>query len=236
MMSLHTFDRTFPADFDSRVNLSPLLTAEALRRLAWSVFVVDSMIDGGRFGYAIADERGYRLRLPCDEHEFLAGGASGPMYPSPPVSSLGLSGHMVQTAMCRRRALNFAYRVSHHELVGEELAMETRRLEDDIQGIMAALPQHLQFTKENLLRHHEGMTMYIALHLFRQNLFVILGRARLMIYREDADQTHLIPDVRRDRISRALSTSEIVSEALQHQVVVDPLLGAHIYVALESAS
>ena len=70
-LSLHTFDETYPQPHAIRLN--PLLKPEALRRLAWSVFYLDTMADAGRHGIHTVTETGYHLQLPADEASFMRG-------------------------------------------------------------------------------------------------------------------------------------------------------------------
>ncbi|ORX33395.1 hypothetical protein BD324DRAFT_639956 [Kockovaella imperatae] len=70
-LSLHTFDETYPQPH--AIKLNPLLKPEALRRLAWSVFYLDTMADAGRHGIHTVTETGFHLQLPADEASFLRG-------------------------------------------------------------------------------------------------------------------------------------------------------------------
>ena len=70
-LSLHSFDETYPQPH--AIRLSPLLKPEALRRLAWAVFYLDTMADAGRHGIHTVTETGYHLQLPADEASFASG-------------------------------------------------------------------------------------------------------------------------------------------------------------------
>lgn len=70
-LSLHIFEETYPHAPSLRLN--PLLTREALRRLAWAVFYQDTMADAGRHGVHLVTEAGFHIQLPCDEASFVRG-------------------------------------------------------------------------------------------------------------------------------------------------------------------
>ncbi|KAL2795194.1 hypothetical protein BJX66DRAFT_324856 [Aspergillus keveii] len=244
MMSLHTFDRTYPADFPSRQNLSPLLSREALRRVAWSTFYLDSMTDGGRYGSQTVDEHAYRIQLPCDE-SFLGNDhvVTEPLFPglvssnvtadNLPHASLDMSAYLLRTAAARRRALHFAFRASHQEQSVDELSMDLLDLQSELEEVFAALPQRFHFIPDNLILHRNRLTTFILLHVLRQNLFIILGRAALQIYLRDPAKSNMVSQVRRNRITRALAVADVVSEGLRHTVGFDPHVGIQAYVALE---
>ncbi|KAJ0423293.1 hypothetical protein BJY00DRAFT_310423 [Aspergillus carlsbadensis] len=245
MMSLHTFDWTYPADFPSQQSLSPLLSREALRRVAWSTFYLDSMTDGGRYGSQTVDEHAYRIQLPCDEESFLGNDrvVTEPLFPGQilshgaadniPHASLDMSAYILRTAAARRRALHFAFLASYQERTVESLSMDLLALQADTEEVFAALPQRFHFIPENLILHRNRLTTFILLHILRQNLFIILGRAALQIYLRDPTKSALVSQVRRNRITRALAVADVVSEGLRHTICFDPHVGIQAYVALE---
>ena len=237
MMSLHTFDHTYPTP-DSQLRVSPLLTRESLRRLAWSVFYLDTISDNGRYGFHLTDERAYRLQLPCDEAAFLRN-ESVPtcgLFELAEDASLGLSAHLVKTAAMRRRGLHFAFRVSRDNRPVDEMVAESRDLEADMDDLIARLPASLHWTPENLFLYHDCLPAFVMLHLLRQNLYIVLGRARLVIYQNDPARIVSIIEVRRDRISHALPVSGIIAQGLKANMSFDPQVGVQAYVALESES
>jgi hypothetical protein len=246
MMSLQTFDRTYPADLDSRLSRSPLLSAECLRRLAWSVFYSDSIIDGGRHGFHTIDENAYRLQLPCDETSFLANEPvrTEPLFPDTPSTVLpthdqvpiGISGHLIRVAAARRRALHFAWRVSLREQPPSQLEAEAADLEATIEPVISSLPSRFRFNSNNIQVHRASMPAFLLLHLFRHNLYIVLGRARLMIYQGNPQRAHLISQARSSRIARALPIAGIVAEGVEARANFCPQVGVQAYVALESES
>jgi hypothetical protein len=249
MMSLQTFDRTYPAKFASNLQLSPLLSCEALRRLAWSTFYVDTIVDGGRYGFHIVDEKAYRLQLPCDQASFLADEpvVTEPLFynPGDPVNanaghlkpaSLDMSAYLLRTAAVRRRALHFAFRASYGEKAVEHLTTELVAIEADVDEVITALPKRFHFNTDNVFLHRDRLITFILLHILRHNLFIVVGRAALQIYQYDSAKAELIPKVRRNRISHALPIAGLISEGLKAGVHFDPQVGVQAYVALESMS
>ncbi|KAL2831557.1 hypothetical protein BDW59DRAFT_182196 [Aspergillus cavernicola] len=246
MMSLHTFDRTYPADFPSHQRLSPLLSREALRRVAWCTFYLDSMTDGGRYGSHTVDERAFRLQLPCDQESFLGNDAvvTEPLIPgqvdftdltvdSLPHASLDMSAYLLRTAAARRRTLQFASRASYQEQTVERLSCDCLALQAELEEVVAALPRRLYFNADNMFLHRDRLTTFLLLHVLRENLFIILGRAALQIYLRDPNKADQVIQTRRSRISRALAVAGLVSEGLNANITFDPHIGIHAYVALE---
>lgn len=241
MMSLQTFDRTFsnmPAP-DSAVR--GLLSGETLRRLAWSTFYMDAVIDGGRYGFHTVDEKAFRLQLPCDEDRFLGNEktVTEPLYPkaAEPAAEkapLGISAYLIRTGAARRRALFFAFRASHHEEPPEKLATELSALETDMENVANDLPARFHLTPDNLTLQRDRLSTFILLHILRHNLFIIVGRAALQIFVPDMAKASLVEQARRKRISHALPISSLVEEGLKAGVVFDPQIGVQAYVALES--
>ncbi|ETI27802.1 hypothetical protein G647_00251 [Cladophialophora carrionii CBS 160.54] len=248
-MSLQTFDRTYPAQFPSQVRLSPLLSCEALRRVAWSTFYADTIVDGGRYGFHIVDEKAYRLQLPCDRASFLGDEivVTEPLFEnssnrlnanlaSLEHASLDMSAYLLRTAAARRRALHFAFRASHKEQTVEQLSEELVALEADMEEVTSALPKRFHFNTDNLFLHRDRLITFILLHVLRHNLFIVVGRAALQVYQQDPDKADLTAQVRRNRISHALPIAGLVSEGLKRNISFDPQIGVQAYVALGSES
>ncbi|KIW29061.1 hypothetical protein, variant [Cladophialophora immunda] len=246
MMSLQTFDRTYPAKFASNLRLSPLLSCEALRRVAWSTFYVDTIVDGGRYGFHIVDEKAYRLQLPCDQASFLADETvvTEPLFYNPADAAnanaanldrapLDMSAYLLRTAAARRRALHFAFRASHKEQSVDQLSTELVAIEADIEEVIAALPKRFHFNSDNMFLHRDRLITFILLHILRHNLFIVIGRAALQVYQGDPAKSELVAGARRNRISHALPIAGLISEGLKAGISFDPQIGVQAYVALE---
>lgn len=245
MMSLQTLDSTHQSRRHAHSGLSPLLSLEALRRMAWSTFYLDTIVDGGRWGFHTVDEKTFRIQLPCDQASFLANESvitepleTNPISPDNTSQtthmSLDMSAYLLRTAAMRRRALHFAFRTSYGEEPEEELAAELIDLENDVEKLIYALPKRFQFSSDNMILHRDRLATFILLHILRHNLYIILGRAALQVYRGNQAKADLLRLVRRDRISHALPISGLVSEGLKAGISFDPQIGVHAYVSLES--
>lgn len=247
MMSLQSFDRTYPEGVSSNLQLSPLLSCEALRRLAWGTFYIDSMIDGGRYGFHTVNVNSYRLQLPCDQASFLGGEtvATEPLFPhkqnmqmsdsrNSHYGSLDMSAYLIRTAAARRRALHLAFRASHQEESVETMTAQLSELEADVQEVIHGLPKRFHFNTDNVFIHRDRLTTFILLHVLRHNLFIILGRTALLIYQRDSKKFSLMVQVRWKRISHALPIAGLVSEGLKAGIAFDAHIGVQAYVALES--
>lgn len=242
LMSLHTFDRTYRDKLDATAQLSPLLTPEALRRVAWSVFYSDTITDGGRYGFHTVDDTFYRLQLPCDQTRFLEDTpdvVTEPLFPDGPLqdtATLDVAAYLIRTAAVRRRALHFAFRASHGEGPMEKLTDELATIEAEITQVTLSLPPRFAFNKMNIDRHQDGLVTFLLLHFIRYNLHIVAGRAALLVYRRSTDGSHAdkITAVRRSRIAQALPTAELAAEATRAGIALDPLFGVLAYVALES--
>lgn len=247
MMSLQTYDRTYPAKMASKTRLSPLLSPEALRRVAWSTFYIDSVIDGGRYGFHVIDECAYRIQLPCEESRFLGNEpvATDWLFQNEPSTSaprvegferapLGMSAYLIRTAAARRRALHFAFRASHKEQTVGQLTAELASIEADSEAFISDLPKRFQLSSDSMRLHRGRLTTFILLHVLRHNLFIILGRAALYIYQQEFEEADLIMQYRQSRISHALPTARLIADGLREDVVFDPQIGLQAYIALES--
>ncbi|KAI5460118.1 hypothetical protein BGZ63DRAFT_455647 [Mariannaea sp. PMI_226] len=248
MMSLQTFDRTYSPAQLSNMGLSPLLSGEALRRVAWSTFYVDSIVDGGRYGFHVVDENSYRLQLPCDEASFLSNEtvATEPLLPLSGNSStigsspggvdrpvLSMASYLLRAAAARRRALHFAFRASHKEKTAKELMTELATIETNTEAVISALPKRFHFNTDNMFLHKDQLVTFLLLHILRHNIFIVVGRAALQVYLRDPSTIDLVPQVRRKRISHALPTAGLISEGLKAGISFDPHIGVCAYVALE---
>lgn len=239
MMQLLTFDVKYALDED--ISPSPLLSREVLRRVAWSTFYLDSMVDGGRYGYQSINADSFRIQLPCHEDSFRKNEVvrmetlfrDGNLLPS---NHLGISALLIRAAFMRRSALHVVFRISQRDWPPQAAEHELRVLEADVLRFFESLPVHYHFNPSNTYVHRHRLPAFITLHLLRHNLFIILGRAKLALYKTDRRYTALIGGVRRDRISHALPIADIVEEALKYDVALDPHVGIQAYVALESKS
>ncbi|CAK7204036.1 hypothetical protein SEUCBS139899_006787 [Sporothrix eucalyptigena] len=173
LMSLHTLDRNESDPVKERAEpsarqgahtLLPLLTPEALRRVAWSAFCADTINDAGRYSYHTVDDAFFsRLQLPCDNRRFLADEAvvTPPLLANlrPDVKQtqdvLDVSAYLVRTFAVRRRTLHVAYRIAHGLASIEQLAAELDAAEADIAQHVEAVHRLLRFDYLHLLEKRD---------------------------------------------------------------------------------
>lgn len=233
--------------FPSNSRLSSLLSSEALRRLAWSTFYADTMLEAGRYGFHVVDEKSFRLQLPCDQISFLQNKATitEPLFHNGTTATLtnsgdirrvplDISGYLLRTSAVRRRALHFAFRASHREQPVEEMISELGTIEAEVEEFITSLPETFYFNTDNVFIHRDQLITFILFHVLRHNLFIILGRAALHIYERATNKEDEIMQVRRKRISHALPIAAIISQGLKRDIPFDTHIGVQAYVALES--
>lgn len=243
MMSLQTFDQAYSSNLTTGTTLSPLLVNEALRRTTWSTFYLDTITDGGRYGFHTVDETAFRLQLPCDNTLFLRNEqvSTKPLFFESQVppnatneANLDMSAYLLRTVAIRRRLLHFAFRASYREHSVERLSTELLGLEEYAESGIMNLPSRFHCTPENLFLYHDRLTTFILLHVLRHNIFIILGRAALQIYLRDPGSSDQVQRWRQKRIQHARPIATLLSEGSKANISFDPQLGVQAYVALES--
>lgn len=131
----------------------PVTVREARRRLIWSCFVMESLIENGRRPLSSMDAGAIEVRLPCNEQAFQLGLETGmptlnslttkehqqppeaplPLLPAPSASvvesRLGISTYLVQLAAMRRAILDYTMpyhpRNKHHVAAAMAAASNT---------------------------------------------------------------------------------------------------------------
>ncbi|OKO97533.1 hypothetical protein PENSUB_10327 [Penicillium subrubescens] len=204
------------------------------------------MIDGGRYGFHSVDENSYRLQLPCDQASFLGNEnvVTESLFSESDTTTRATTGnarhapldmwaYVLRIAAARRRALHFAFRASHREGTIEEMVAELATIESDIESVVSDLPKRFHFNADTMFIHRDRLMTFLLLHVLRHNLFIILGRAALLVYQRDSSKADLVVHVRRKRISHALPIASILAEGLKVGIVLDPHLGVQAYVTLE---
>ena len=243
VLSLHTFDETYPEA--EKLVSHPLLKIEALRRLAWAVFFLDTTLDAGRHGVHTVTEEGYHLQLPCGETDFAQGKRVRTAFLShrhdlstiagPPTSvqRLGISAHLMRTAAMRRRIMHYnstrRYSVEHVSASLKQVDL----LGKDLQDVIAALPPNLMYSLATLALQAEQQTSFILLHTLRHNCFLMLARTRMNICGARQELTETLHTSMRERIRHAISVARIVGDAIQFGVNCDPFVAVQAYSALE---
>jgi hypothetical protein len=246
-LSLHNYDEVYPQPH--AIALNRLLSPEALRRLAWSVFFLDTMGDAGRHGVHTVTEDGYQIQLPCDETSFVRGlevkteslhrdGTVPCLSPTglPNGNGLGVSGHIIKTAAMRRRILHYKSRLKYLTASPHAMLEHLNIIEADLKALMAELPSDLVYIEDNLYIHPERRTAFILLHALRHNCFIMVAETRLLVCGRDPALHNMAYTWMKDRVKHAFPVSRIVADAMRLGVVCDQFVGCLAYTAIEGES
>ena len=245
-LSLHIYDEVYSQPHT--IKLNNLLTPEALRRLAWAVFFLDSMGDAGRHGVHTVTEEAYHIQLPCDEEAFARGiemrteclkrpedvsilSPTGQTPTHGPV--LGVSAHIIKTAAFRRRICHYKSRIKYMTASADAMLTDLAGMEAELKLLMAELPSDLVYSDDNLYIHPERRTAFILLHALRHNCFIMLAESRLIACSRDPNLHESGYAWMRDRVRHAYPVASIISDALRLGIVCDPFIGALSYTAIE---
>ena len=247
-LSLHTFDQTYPDFKESPSN--PLLRREVLRRLAWAVFYLDTIADGGRHGVHKLTEAGFHIRLPCDEQAFIRGheveapllstgdplGVKHPSLSFDRWPNLDCSAHLIQMSAMRRRILHFNSMLRYSTSGPSQLLHDLSTLEKSLRDALASLKPSFAYTEDNLFYNGDRRTAFIQLHVLRHNAFLMLHKTRLGICSRHTEFTQLRVRTIQERIRHSLSMAGIIDHALRMGVICDPFVAMMGYSALEGTS
>ncbi len=228
LMALQTADdAALPA-------LSPLLTHEALRRVAWSVFFLDSTLDGGRHGSGLVDVALYRIQLPCTEQSFLGNDrAHTGSILEPPSGATGLSALLMRAVLLRRRAFDILLGMRHGDCDGADAAIAA--LERSVAEVKRSVPPRYHFTEDNVYLRRQRLPAFLLFHLLVRKVRIIINTTKLALQkRAGADAPPVVAALRLERISRAITIARVFDEGLKHQAAWDMQATAHAYVAIES--
>ena len=245
-LSLHLYDEVYSGPHT--ISLNKLLSPEAMRRLAWAVFFMDAICDAGRHGVHTVTEEAYHIQLPCDETAFARGiemrteslrrpndveilSPNGQIPASGP--ALGVSAHIIKTAVFRRRILHYKSRIKYMTDSADAMLDSLTVMEGDLRILMAEIPPDLVYSEDNLYVNPERRTAFILLHALRHNCFIMLAETRLIICSKDSGLQDRNSAWMKDRVRHAYPVSSIVSDALRLGIVCDPWIGALAYTSIE---
>jgi hypothetical protein len=221
----------------SETPLSPLLTHETLRRVAWAVFFSDSILDGGRYGSGLVDINKFYIQLPCNEQSFLGNDNSKTeSIFAPPSGATGLSGYIIRCVLLRRRAMDIFHRLSHDDYQLSNIEADLAAVEASVAEMTSSLPARYHFTADNTYLHRKRLPAFLLVHIMLHMLYNGTGSIKLRLYKKDSRLEHLIPDVRRQRITHALAVSAIFAEGLKLTKIFCLHAAAVAYIVLESKS
>jgi len=245
-LSLHLYDEVYSQPHT--ISLNKLLSPEAMRRLAWAVFFMDAICDAGRHGVHTVTEEAYHIQLPCDETSFARGvemrteSLRRPndleiLSPNGQVSTggptLGVSAHIIKTAVFRRRLLHFKSRIKYMTASADTMLETLVTMERELKAVLSEISPDLVYSEDNLYVHPERRTAFILLHALRHNCFIMLAETRLIICTKDSDLQGQNITWMKDRVRHAYPVASIVSDALRLGIVCDPWIGALAYTCIE---
>jgi hypothetical protein len=249
-LALHTFDETYNTQAPT-VRHNPLLKPEALRRVAWAVFYLDTLADTGQHGVHLVTDTAFRIQLPCDEASFVRGidvetarlhDSRCPL-PNPLIahspngegpSHVGISGHLMRTAAMRRRVLHFDSLIQHSTDTSAKILADLADFEQHLRKVISDLPDDLAYSDHNLFVQARRLPAFLFLHLLRHNCFLMLAQARLNVCSRDPSLKDFALSVCRERIRHALPVSRIVADIIRLGINCSPAAGVQAYTSLES--
>lgn len=246
-LMLHNFDETYLGPNLKRLN--PLIKAESMRRLAWSVYFLDTLADTGRHGAHMVTESHFRIQLPCDETSFMRGldvktaSLSDTESSGTHISSLsphsegpahvGISANLIRTAAMRRRILHYNSLIKYSCQTPAQILDDLNAFERELKLVVADISEDLAYTEQNLFIHIQRLPAFIFLHLLRHNCFLMLSLARLTVCSLPYESGDLLNATLQDRIRHALPVSRIIADALRLGVNCDPAASVQAYTSLE---
>ncbi|OCF70797.1 hypothetical protein I204_08554 [Kwoniella mangroviensis CBS 8886] len=240
-----TFLRLHELDEWPRQTAKPLLSKESLRRLAWSVWYLDATLDGGVFGASNIHEDAFTIQLPCEDRPFLLHRQVVtehlvPRHPFvthpgnlPRLEPVDLSGHLIR-AMAARQCLAQAYsRIRRRLLTHGSVSEMSREAQAKANRLLDSLTPDLVYSRALYHIYHDRRPALVSLHVVRNNCIRHTSLLRLMVA-----QLTLDPDTDQDKerqklISNAIKLSQILGDAIAHDVSLDPQIAMHAYNAIE---
>ncbi|WRT68171.1 uncharacterized protein IL334_005146 [Kwoniella shivajii] len=235
-----SFLRLHELDEWPRQSTKPLLSREGLRRLAWSVWFLDATLDGGVFGASNIHDDGFTIQLPCDDRPFLLHRQViterlVPTIGTPTAASepLDLSGHLLR-AMCARNALAVAYSRIRRQLITHGSVDQMARLaEEKATNLLASLTPDLSYSRALYHIYRDRRPALVLLHVMRNNCVRHASLLRMLVAQTDSTSPYDSSRERRVLISTAKDLSQIVADASEYSVALDPQIAMHAYNAVE---
>ncbi|WWD08242.1 hypothetical protein V865_006353 [Kwoniella europaea PYCC6329] len=240
-----TFLRLHELDEWPRQTPKPLLSKESLRRLAWSVWYVDATLDGGVFGGSNIHEDAFTIQLPCDDRPFLlhrqvvteqlVPRPQSTILPGnlPQMEPVDLAGHLIR-AMAARQHLAQAYsRIRRRLLTHGSVVEMSREAQAKANRLLDSLTPDLGYSRALYHIYHDRRPALVSLHVVRNNCIRHTSLLRLMVAQLTSDTETDQNKERQKLISNAMELSQILGDAIDHEVSLDPQIAMHAYNAIE---
>lgn len=241
----------------------PVIPRELRRRLLWSCFVMESMIEAGRTPLSGLDVSSIEVKLPCDERSFQLGIETDmPTLDSlldintignlTPQSRPGISAFLVQLAGLRRDILRYtlSYHPRNKERIPQTQPWDTGSLFMEYEAQLSQwdrnLPEELRFTTDAIYRRRPQLVSFMTLHCLFHGCYCDLYWIGSLIVscqqlrRSTPPPTQAEPflaNCRRGRLQHALEICNVISEILNHQPSGhDPMVAMCISLAIRVLS
>ncbi|KAI5987018.1 fungal-specific transcription factor domain-containing protein [Pisolithus albus] len=187
-LGIFEHDHTVLTPFPSSEFISDSIERECARRVFWLIYISDCVASVLYGRDILATERQLNLRLPMDETSFeLSPHTATAEYMRRPISSTVLSeiGQLIQIVSLHAQVEKTLGEFNNREN-GKHPRPKLLELEQQVNVWVAALPDHLRFTDENLLVQmnvydtgsNMGAWCFAAMHSFHNSCVLALNWAR----------------------------------------------------------
>jgi hypothetical protein len=221
----------------------PILGAESLRRLAWSVYFLDATIDGGHYGFTAISDGAFTIALPCDEQAFLRHSAVPTEHINPfvgavdaTVSTIGLSGHLLRAMHVRQILAGLHSRIQRRLIPHPSIAGLTQQAEAEAVQLLGTLPLDMQYSRTNFHIFKSQQTLFLHLHVLRNTCLRHLALLKILSTSLSMGDPSQVSNHRQSLIREARQLSALFSQGVDHNVVLDPQLAMHAYNGIEGES
>jgi hypothetical protein len=233
-LRLHIFDES------PHPIMKPLLGAESLRRLAWSVYYLDATIDGGNYGFTAIPDGAFTISLPCDEKPFLQHVPTTkeymlPTIPPPLPSDLGLAGYLLRAMYARQILAGLHSRIQRHLVPVPSILEFVKQAESEALQLLGTLPSDITYNRTNFHILKSQQPLFLHLHVIRNTCSRHISLLKMLATSYTPDHFD-ISTCRKQLIEEASTLSGFFAQSLDHGTVLDPQLAMHAYNGLESES
>lgn len=245
-----TFLRLNNIDEDSPVPPKPLLSAETLRRLAWSVYFLDATISGGVFGQSSLTPSSFTIQLPAEERPFLQHVSVPTQMLTPSatgigLANLGLGGHLMRAMSARQILAGLHSQIQRRLVPVSSVPALIAQARSESHSLLDSLPSHMEYSKRQYHIYKDQIPMLVGLHVMRntsrrhEHLLDLAGA--LLVTDCDGQQPRGPSPIieasmsahRLALIEEAEKLSEIFRDAADIGVSMDPQMAMHAYNGIE---
>lgn len=236
-----TFLRLHMFDESPHPTMKPLLGAESLRRLAWSVYYLDATIDGGNYGFTAIPDGAFTISLPCDEKPFLQHAPTVkeymlPSVPPPIKSDLGLAGYLLRAMYARQILAGLHSRIQRRLVPMASVIEFVKQAEIEARQLLGTVTVDIEYTRTNFHILKSQQALFVHLHVMRNTCSRHIALLKMLSasYTIPMPDHFDIPTCRSLLVQDAATLSAIFQQALDHGTALDPQMAMHAYNGLES--